>query len=236
MKLFLKVGNQTKVANQIKSQTSSVLKFVSDPLTLQTLFDQQLNVPNIYEPFQNDSFNKGLSYNQIEIYSVIVSSIVSLSKLPINRTDYNFKMLNMYLVPSYDNMVNSTKIKIHQNFQNTLSKMLSNQIAVGAVEFGIFVAMIVFVCSRVILYFKKVTDIFKIIFQFNDSNVRKILKYWNNLYRHFQKLNFKNKVYGTRINLAGTRLFQDSLDIESLKFSAKNDQGIAFNKKNKIVD
>ena len=73
-------------------------------------------------------------------------------------------MLNMYLVPSYDNMVNSTKIKIHQNFQNTLSKMLSNQIAVGAVEFGIFVTMIVFVCSRVILYFKKVTDIFKIIF------------------------------------------------------------------------
>ena len=70
----------------------------------------------------------------------------------------------MYLVPSYDNMVNSTKIKIHQNFQNTLSKMLSNQIAVGAVEFGIFVVMIVFVCSRVILYFKKVTDIFKIIF------------------------------------------------------------------------
>ena len=70
----------------------------------------------------------------------------------------------MYLVPSYDNMVNSTKIKIHQNFQNTLSKMLSNQIAVGAVEFGIFVTMIVFVCSRVILYFKKVTDIFKIIF------------------------------------------------------------------------
>lgn len=42
--------------------------------------------------------------------------------------------------------------------------MLSNQIAVGAVEFGIFIAMIVFVCSRVILYFKKVTDIFKIIF------------------------------------------------------------------------
>ncbi len=70
----------------------------------------------------------------------------------------------MYLVPSYDNMVNSTKIKIHQNFQNTLSKMLSNQIAVGAVEFAIFVTMILFVCSRVILYFKKVTDIFKIIF------------------------------------------------------------------------
>lgn len=142
----------------------------------------------------------------------------------------------MYLVPSYDHMVNSTKIRIHKNFQNTLSNMLSNQILVGAVEFSIFVAMIVFVCSRVILYFKKVTDIFKIIFEFNDSNVRKILKYWNNLYRHFQKLNFKNQVYGTRINLAGTRLFEDNLDIESIKFSGKNDQGIAFNKKNKVVD
>jgi hypothetical protein len=177
----------------------------------------------MYTPFQNDSFNKGLSYNQIEIYSVIVSSIVSLSKLPINRTDYNFKMLNMYLVPSFDNMVNQTKIKIHENFQNTLSAMLSNQIIVGAVEFAIFIAMIIFVCSRVILYFKKVTDIFKIIFEFNDSNVRKILKYWNNLYRHFQKLNLKNKVYGTRINLAGTRLFEESLDIDSIKFSAKHD-------------
>jgi hypothetical protein len=29
MKYFLKVGNQTKVANQIRSQTASVLKFVS---------------------------------------------------------------------------------------------------------------------------------------------------------------------------------------------------------------
>jgi len=96
--------------------------------------------------------------------------------------------------------------------------MLSNQIIVGAVQFGIFIAIIVFACSRVILYFRKVTDIFKIIFEFNDSNVRKILKYWNNLYRHFKKLNLKNKVYGTRIK----PLFDDFLDIDAIKFSALN--------------
>lgn len=234
MKYFLELGNQTKVANQIKSHTNEVLKFVSDPLTLKTLFDQQLNVPKIYSPFQNDSFNKGLSYNQVEIYSIIVSSIVSLTKLPINRTDYNFKMLNMYLVPSYDNMVNQTKIKIHENFQRTLSEMLSNQIIVGVVQFGIFLAAIIFVCSRVILYFKKVTDIFKIIFEFNDANVRKILKYWTNLYRHFQKLNFKNQIYGTK-RLERAVLIEDFLDIDTIKLNAKSNQGIAFNQKKKTL-
>jgi len=39
MKYFLNLGNQTKTANQIKSHTTNVLKFVSDPSTLQTLFD-----------------------------------------------------------------------------------------------------------------------------------------------------------------------------------------------------
>jgi hypothetical protein len=61
----------------------------------------------------NNSFNKGLSYDQAEIYQIIISSITSLSKLPINRTGYDFTMLNMYLIPSYDHMINSTKIKFH---------------------------------------------------------------------------------------------------------------------------
>lgn len=113
MKNFLSIGTQSSVISQITLQTQSFLAFNSDALTLKTLFDESLNVPASYGPFLNDSFNKGLSYDQVEIYSVIISSITSLARLPINRTGYDFAMLNMYLIPSYDHMINATKIKFH---------------------------------------------------------------------------------------------------------------------------
>lgn len=63
MKLFLKVGNQTKVANQIGSATKQFLGYASAPLTLKTLFDPSLNVPKQYFPYKNNSINKGLPLN-----------------------------------------------------------------------------------------------------------------------------------------------------------------------------
>lgn len=68
MKNFLNVGSQSSVVSQIISQTQKVQKFTSDPLTLKTLFDPSLNAHNMYPPFLNDSFNNGISYDQIEIY------------------------------------------------------------------------------------------------------------------------------------------------------------------------
>jgi len=117
MKLFLNVGNQTKVMNQIGSATKSFQSFAAAPLTLQTLFDETLNVPAIYLPFQNNSINKGFSYNQIDLFYLIASSISSLSKFPINRTGYDFVMLNQYIKPSYDTVINGTKNKFHSSFQ-----------------------------------------------------------------------------------------------------------------------
>jgi hypothetical protein len=75
----------------------------------------------------------GLSYDQVDIYYIIVSCIISLAKLPINRTGSDFTTLNMYLVPSYDHMINSTKIKFHQTFQNNLYKMLTDQIIMAVI-------------------------------------------------------------------------------------------------------
>jgi len=46
--------------------------------------------------------NKGAVYNQIDLFYLILSSISSLSTLPINRTGYNFVMYNSYIKPSYD--------------------------------------------------------------------------------------------------------------------------------------
>jgi len=117
MKYFLNVGNQTKVMNQIGSATKSFQGFASAPLTLQTLFDVSLNVPNYYSPHKNNSVNKGMSYDQIDLFYLIASSISSLNKFPINRTGYDFIQLNEYIKPSYDTIINGTKNKFHESLQ-----------------------------------------------------------------------------------------------------------------------
>lgn len=65
MKNFLNVGTQSSVIAQIGVGTQNVLTFNSDPLTIKTLFDPMLNVPSLYPPFKNSTFNNGLSYDQI---------------------------------------------------------------------------------------------------------------------------------------------------------------------------
>lgn len=155
MKNFLNVGSQSSVISQIIAQTQNVQAFNSEPLTIKTLFDPTLNVPKMYPPFLNDSFNQGIVYDQTEIYGIIISSITSLSRLPINRTGYDFAMLNMYLVPSYDHMINSTKIRFHETFQENLGRMLDDQLIVAGVEAGIFLLIVIFVGHRIRRYFLK---------------------------------------------------------------------------------
>ena len=85
---------------------------MSDPMTLQSIFDPNLNIPKIYYPFQNNSFNKGIGYNQIDLIYYMVSTIQSLNKLPANRTGEYFTNFNMYITP-YDSLINATKIRFN---------------------------------------------------------------------------------------------------------------------------
>lgn len=50
MKNFLKVGNQTKIAAQIKAATNGFASSSQSELTKITLFDQALNPTNTYYP------------------------------------------------------------------------------------------------------------------------------------------------------------------------------------------
>lgn len=50
MKNFLKVGNQTKIAAQIRTATNGFIGSSQSELTKITLFDQKLNPNKIYYP------------------------------------------------------------------------------------------------------------------------------------------------------------------------------------------
>lgn len=144
---------------------------------------------------------------------------MSLSKFPINRTGYDFSMVNDYLIPSYDHMINATKIKFHHTFQDNLSIMLIDQVIIAIVELVIFVVIVTFVCLKIRAYFWKAKDILLIVFDFSEINVLRVQKYWKRVLKHFQKLNFKNKAYcmGTNLSLATTKAFNIDLDIDIIK-------------------
>jgi hypothetical protein len=81
-----------------------------------TLYDINLNPPRLYYPFKNNSINKGIGYDQIDIFYAVADSISSLSIIPSNRTTRDFIQIHQYLVPSYDNMINTTKYRLHSQF------------------------------------------------------------------------------------------------------------------------
>jgi hypothetical protein len=81
---------------------------------MQTLFDPEINVPATFAPLVANQVNQNASYNQIEIYFMISSSITTLSaSAQIDATSSDFQMFHDYLRPGYDNMLNSTKSRFH---------------------------------------------------------------------------------------------------------------------------
>ena len=116
MKSFLNVGNAKTVASQIASATSSMQTYTSLPTTMKTLFDPTLVVPVTYSPYYQYPWMGNLTYNQIDLFYVIYSSISSLNQLPINRTGVEFQKFNSFLRPSYDAMMNSTKYQLQAKF------------------------------------------------------------------------------------------------------------------------
>ena len=48
LKTMLNVGNQSKTIDQIHSQTAIMTDLMSDPMTLQSIFNPTLNIPKLY--------------------------------------------------------------------------------------------------------------------------------------------------------------------------------------------
>lgn len=162
LKTMLNVGNQTKAIGQINLEIIQITALMSDPMTLQSIFDPSLNIPKMYYPFQNNSFNKGIGYNQIDLIYYMVSTIQSLNKLPANRTGEYFTNFNMYITP-YENLINSTKIRFHGSFKDIFGSMINNQIVFLVTEISIFVLGMVYISYEVYQYFKKTKDNIKTI-------------------------------------------------------------------------
>lgn len=51
----------------------------------------------------------------------MVSTISSLNNTVINSTGPEFQRFNAYLKPAYDNMMNTTKYRLHEKFKEILS-------------------------------------------------------------------------------------------------------------------
>jgi hypothetical protein len=47
LKIFMGVGNQTKAANQIHLEVTQISQLLTDPMTVQSIFDEKLNKPRM---------------------------------------------------------------------------------------------------------------------------------------------------------------------------------------------
>lgn len=117
MRTILNIGNMTTIRAQIKSQTQLLLKLIGNPSVINTVYDKTLNKGQIFFPIPADQLNQNRSYNQVDIFYRIVSSISTLATLPVNRTCNSFRNLNSYLFPSFNTLMNNTKYAFHDNFQ-----------------------------------------------------------------------------------------------------------------------
>lgn len=168
MKFFLGVGNATKVNAQIQSSSTDFLNNFNLELTQITIFDQLLNPPNTYAPYYNYSFLNNQKYNQVDLFYMIASTISSLYKAPVNQTSREFQRLNSYLKPSYDNMMNTTKFALHQQFGNILDSCIKSQLLFTFLQCGLFFLFLVglFTCAH--RFIAKMRDILYILLEFNE--------------------------------------------------------------------
>ena len=162
LKTFLNVGNQTKTVNQIGFQVSQISRLLADQLTIKSIFDESLNRPQIYYPFLNDSFNQGIGYNQIDLIYFMVSCIQSVNKLPADRKGEYFTNFNMYIVPAYDNLANSTKIQFYKSFSTIFDTMLDQQYIVVGIQIFTFLAAVGYLAVRLVQYLRKSRECLRI--------------------------------------------------------------------------
>lgn len=185
LKTFMGVGNLTKAANQIHFQVAQISQLLTDQMTVQTIFDANLNRPRIYYPFLNDSYNQGIGYNQIDLIYFITSCIQTLSTLPANRTGQTFTNFNMYIAPAYDSLLNSTKMQFHESFSAFFTSMLNAQYIVLVVELTIFVLAAAYLSHTAWQYVRKSRATLITVLDFEDDKVNEVILYCRKLRIYF---------------------------------------------------
>jgi hypothetical protein len=155
IKSILKLGNQATVLAQIQDGTNTFQRYSKDLYTLKTIFDVSLNPPGVYCPNKNTSLNKGICYDQVDIFYLISSCIAGLQNMPINRTGVDFQQMYSYVLPGYNNMINRTKYIFHYSISNKLDNISLTQIVIATAESILCVIAVVIMSFNTYRYYNK---------------------------------------------------------------------------------
>ena len=111
-KKVLSVNNTQHIQHHIMLYTQKLTKDNQNEIK-QTLFNLSLTPARLYPPFVRNSVNRGIRYNQYDLYYLMLSNIATLQSGNISTTSQDFIQLHNYLKPSFDKMMNTTKMNFH---------------------------------------------------------------------------------------------------------------------------
>jgi len=151
---------------------------LSQANSLKVLFDPSITVSATYTPYFSYPNISNLSYNQIDLFSVIASSISSLNTFPINRTGTPFRNFNSYFYPAYSDMMNGTKYKLHQAFDDLFEWNKTVQIIFMVTQTGVVLIFLMIIFYCLVKFKNKMNNIFQIILDFHHNDTDKITLYW----------------------------------------------------------
>ena len=106
----------------------------------------------------------------------------------VDRKGADFLRLDSYIKPSYDLMVNKTKVKLHETLQSEMILIRFEQNLIIICLVCIFVIVSLLVCYLFYGYFKKMDDFLTIVVKFDNDYISKIIDYWSNIYEVYSKI------------------------------------------------
>jgi len=193
IKLFLKIGDPALCISKINSLTTQLVQLSSDPTMISLLTDGSINVPARYPPYVVNSANKGLAYDQIDIFYVVYSSVVTLSgNSSINRLGPEYVRLDSYL-KQYNRMTNATKVQLHNQFNQLIAETQSYQLWMMVAVVAIFLLTSLYLCYRVYFYYQKRNELVIIILQFDSAQTLNSLQYWRRIAATFRTLTSRDR-------------------------------------------
>jgi hypothetical protein len=170
-KYYLSIGPKAISKNKINTYTQSMQSYESQSSTILTLSDLIINRPNSYPPFTNNSINLGLSYNQIDLFYEIYSSIITLNNPPFNLRSYDFMQFNSYIKPGYDNLMNNTKNNFHSSFNQLFYQIQIEQVAIALAQISIFLIATIFSLYKIRVFHYKMKKVMEILIEMSPTDV-----------------------------------------------------------------
>lgn len=126
------------------------------------------------------------------------------------RTSYDFLQFNSYVMPGYNEVMNTTKNELHNQLLQTLFKIKSNQIikivvfSLGLILFSVYVAY------QLLNYFCNMKEVMEIIVQLDKKRILKSIEYWSSVVAIFDKLEQKQEEDIRREPEMSSRLEEES--------------------------